>query len=79
MTITPPSQWAIGSPYRVIWVCYHHDRHGIMDPTITERLVLESEADSYMASIRAANPHASCFTHKRKRHWNGGHRLVAKQ
>ncbi len=76
MNLTPPSQWEVGVPYRILWICYMHDKRGVFDAQIIERLVLESEADAYTTWIRQQNKNCTVATIKKKRHWNGGHRLA---
>lgn len=67
--ITPMAGWPIGSRYCMILSVQHKNKLGIPDHDITERTVLESEAQRYIAGVRT-NPHASAWV-MRTNIWRG--------
>ena len=67
--MTPVSEWKYGDRYGRVWACYHHDRNGVMDPTIIERIVLLDEIPEYLAFLRR-NPNCTAFVVKEKM-WRG--------
>ena len=69
MQLTPVENWPLGSRYHRVFTVYHSDRHGIMDPTIVERMVLDSEVTQYIAEQRR-NPNATSYSYK-SRIWRG--------
>lgn len=58
---TPTTLWPIGQKYVTVITVTMKNQHGIMDPSITERMCLPNEAGAYIVQTMQRNPHATAY------------------
>lgn len=66
----PPNEWPIGAQYSTVTTVTHRSPLGIPDPSITDRMCLQSEAALLIQMTMSRNPYCTSYVSQTKV-WRG--------